>query len=203
MNEVSAVILAGGRSTRFGADKAGALLRREPLLEWVSRAVASAVAEVVVVRAPGQALPSVREAVRIVDDEVAGQGPLAGMVSGLAAVRTSLAFVVSCDAPLLEPGLVPLLADMSSGFDVVLPVARGRTQPLCALYCVEPSLPALRAALARRELKVHAAIAGLRIREVEEAMLRTVDAELRSFRNCNTREDLAELEMLLRSEPRD
>jgi molybdopterin-guanine dinucleotide biosynthesis protein A len=92
---------------------------------------------VVVVRAPGQALPALTATVEVVEDPREGLGPLQGMATGLAAVaeRARVAFVCSTDLPFLHPAFVRrVLRALDGGADVGLPVARGYPQPLVAAY---------------------------------------------------------------------
>jgi molybdopterin-guanine dinucleotide biosynthesis protein A len=200
---LEAVILAGGRSTRFGRDKASAPLRSRPLLQWVAEAVAPAVDRIVVVRAPGQLLPALGQPIPVdlVDDEFPGLGPLAGLATGLAAVAAPLAFACSCDAPLIAPALVARLADIAraASADVVCPRVGGFPQPLVAVYRAPTCAPAFRRAVEAGAggLRILAAYAGLRVVEPGEAELSPVDPGLRSFLNANTPDRLAEIDALL------
>jgi molybdenum cofactor guanylyltransferase len=92
---------------------------------------------VVVVRAPGQALPALPPATCVVDDPREGLGPVQGIAAGLAALagRAEIAFVSSTDMPFLHPAFVRrVLRAAEEGADVGLPVARGYPQPLAAAY---------------------------------------------------------------------
>src|SRR5688572_21072822 len=133
---VTGLIVAGGKSTRFGTDKASAIVAGRPLLEWVVGGVSSACEAIVVVRAQGQQLPEVRGRIplTVVEDLYREKGPLAGLVSGFPAVTTPLAFAASCDVPLVRPALVSGLAMLTRGSDVVVPHVEGFPQPLLAVY---------------------------------------------------------------------
>ena len=61
---------------------------------------------IVVVRAPGQELPELPSAVRIVEDACEGRGPLQGLLAGLSAVEEEIAFVAATDMPFLHPRFV-------------------------------------------------------------------------------------------------
>lgn len=200
---IEAVILAGGRSTRFGRDKASALLRGRPLLQWVAAAVSPAVDRIIIVRAPGQQLPAIEVPlpVEIAEDELPGRGPLAGLAAGFAAARSELAFACSCDAPLIAPALVTGLAAVAreTGADVVRPLVGGFPQPLAAVYRPAVCLPAFRRALETGAggLRIVAACEGLRVIEPGEADVRGFDPDFRSFLNANTTDRLAEIDRLL------
>jgi len=196
VERLGAVVLAGGRSTRFGSDKASALLLGRPLLAWVIASVSEVVSDVVVVRARGQRLPSIDDdgRVRVVEDRHEGKGPLAGMVAGFEAAATPLVVVASCDAPLLRPGLVGGIARLAGGHDIVLPHANGHPQPLLAIYRVATCLPNFEAAVERDDLKITGAYTGLAVRVVREEELMRFDPGLLSFMNANTPEALGALE---------
>jgi molybdenum cofactor guanylyltransferase len=92
---------------------------------------------VVVVRAPGQALPPLPAGTEVVEDPREGLGPVQGIAAGLAALdgRAEIAFVSSTDMPFLHPAFVRrVLRAAQEGADVGLPVARGYPQPLAAAY---------------------------------------------------------------------
>ncbi len=148
------VVLAGGRSSRMGAPKSAlewhgsTLLRRT--VGIVSRATGG---PVVVVRASGQALPSLPRDTVVVDDPREGKGPVQGIAAGLAALadldalpggpggpggRAETAFVSSTDMPFLHPAFIRCVLPRSppTRADVALPVARGYRQPLAAGYRV-------------------------------------------------------------------
>lgn len=110
---LSAVLLAGGASRRFGADKLVALVAGEPLFLHPLRALAALCDDVVVVMAPERpALPLPgMPAVRVVRDPVAYEGPLVGLRTGLAAVAGANALVAAADMARLRPAVLELLRD--------------------------------------------------------------------------------------------
>jgi molybdenum cofactor guanylyltransferase len=100
---------------------------------------------VVVVRAPGQELPELADGVRLVDDEREGRGPLQGILAGLQAVDTDVAFVASVDLPQLHPRFVAAVCRAADSADVAVPQLAGHRQPLAAAY--RPALAPLVAEL--------------------------------------------------------
>src|SRR3954447_17336652 len=88
MPDVAGIVLAGGRSSRMGRPKAALEWHGSTLLRRIVGIVARAVdGPVVVVRAPGQALPPLPDAVEVVADAREGRGPLQGRGAGLNTVR--------------------------------------------------------------------------------------------------------------------
>lgn len=160
----SAVVVAGGRSRRFGTrDKALARVAGRPMLARVCDALAPAVDELVVNCRADQAA-TVRDHLRsrslpttVAVDPVPDRGPLAGLHTGLAAASGPHAVVASCDLPRLAQS-VPraLLATCAATDAPAVPRVDGHRQPLCAAYPVERTREACAAALAADERSVHA-----------------------------------------------
>lgn len=196
---VTGIIVAGGQSRRFGSDKAAAALRGRPLVQWVRDALAPAVSEMVIVTAAGQTLPPMHppSPVVVVEDREPQRGPLAGIAAGLAAAPSPICFVTSCDAPLLRPDIVERVVQALDSYDVALPEVGGFQQPLAAAYRREACLAAVEAALAAGTNKITEAFAPLAVLLLGEDQLRSIDPDLRSFRNANTPEALAEIAELL------
>src|SRR5258707_1100748 len=101
-----AIILAGGRSARMGRDKATLPIGDITLIERIVAELQRAFAPIIVVAARQADQPSVVDAaardVILVRDEVAFQGPVHGLRVGLSAGAGDLAFVASCDLPLVR-----------------------------------------------------------------------------------------------------
>jgi molybdenum cofactor guanylyltransferase len=141
MAHVAGIVLAGGRSSRMGTPKAALEWHGSTLLRRVVGIVGRSVdGPVVVVRAPGQALPELPGGVEVVDDAREGRGPLQGLAAGLAAVRerARAAYASSTDVPLLHTRFIHrVLAALDDDVDVVLPEVGGFRHPLAALYRTE------------------------------------------------------------------
>jgi molybdenum cofactor guanylyltransferase len=191
----AAVVLAGGRSSRFGMPKHAAPFLGKPMLRWILEAVEPLASEVIVMGAYGVRLAEYHAGphVRVISDPEPYPGPLAALTRGLEATGADLAFALSCDAPLLQSALLQNLADRIGEHDAIVPRIGGLAQPLCAVYRVEPTILGFRASLARRGSSLIAALDTLDVLLPDEAELRDVDPHLLSFSGANSQ---AELEML-------
>lgn len=136
MTTEGGIVLAGGGSTRMGSPKAALEWHGSTLLRRTVGVLRRAVAgPVVVVRAPGQALPPLPAAVAVHDDPREGLGPLQGIAVGLAALADcDAAFVAATDLPFLHPAFVRRVLDALADAEIALPVAAGHQQPLAAAY---------------------------------------------------------------------
>jgi molybdopterin-guanine dinucleotide biosynthesis protein A len=152
MGSSTAVVLAGGTSTRFGSDKTAALLDGVTLLDRVVDVAIAVADEVLVVgpRAPGatwstrsepeasMSLAEVAEDVRRVLEPEPRRGPLGGFAHGLAHVDSPVVLLLAADHPYLQPellrSLLERLVDADGGVDAVVPMRDGRPEPLVAAY---------------------------------------------------------------------
>ncbi len=197
---VTAIVLAGGRSTRMGRDKASLVLGGRTLLQRVVDAVGVIASEVVVVGAPGRDLPAVvsPRALLLVADSVEGQGPLAGIIAGLDATERAVAVVVGCDQPFVQPALLAHLAELATMHVAAVPVVDGRAQPLCSAVRRE-ALPALRTAFegGQRAARVIADLDGAVL--VPPDAWQAFDPDGRSFAGVNTPQELDAASRYLRA----
>jgi molybdopterin-guanine dinucleotide biosynthesis protein A len=211
MIEAVGIVLAGGRSSRLGGaalgpgGKAAVLLAGRSLLERVVAAIAPAVDRVLVVAAPDQPLPALPAGVAIVRDSAPGSGPLAALGDGLrAAARFAppprVAFVATCDVPLLRPAVVRLLVGrgLGSGAGWVVPEWDGHPQVLLSVVALD-LLPVIEARLAAGGRDLRGLLAALevespaRVARVTAADLAAVDRRGDFATDVDTPEDLARL----------
>ncbi len=189
---VAGLVLAGGRSTRFGGEKAVALLEGEPLLAWAARRLRTVCSDVAINVRPSTEAEAAALALglpMLYDEEGDASGPLAGVKVGLiwAAERGARALAVSpCDAPLLPDDLYTRLRDDAEGGAAMAATSDGR-QPLCSIWPVA-ALPHVRQALAGG--------AHPPTWQVLEQLgaRRVVFEHAEQFANVNTRDDLGRLE---------
>lgn len=170
-------VLAGGKSSRMGQNKAFLDMHGVPLVVTAARTVAAVAETVTLVGDPliyaGLGLP-------VIADHYPGCGPLAGIHAALHHATHEWNLVAACDMPVARQVWDELLRQLREAFDCVMPVAGGRLEPLGALYhrrCLE----AIDEALAAGRYKVTDALAGLRLLRVP------FPAE--TFRNLNTPEE--------------
>lgn len=183
-SDVSALILAGGKATRFGGiAKHELVVGGETIFARQVRVLAPRVAEILVSSRrdiPGH---------RTVRDEVEGAGPLAGIVAGLAACRTPWLLVVAGDMPYLTGDLIDRLRALrSSDVDAVGIRSHGLPEPLvCVLHT--RVLPVVQRRIAAGDYKASRLFTddSLRIAWID-------DADPAALRNINAPEDLAPAE---------
>jgi molybdopterin-guanine dinucleotide biosynthesis protein A len=193
------VVIAGGRSTRFGeADKAVADLAGEPMIRRVADRLGRAV-DAVVLNCRADQRAAIRAAMdgfdrpwRVAVDPDPDEGPTAGIRTGLRAVErhtdAEYAAVVACDMPFLDPGILSHLFERAAGHDAAVPRPDEWYATTQAVYRAGAMAEACEAALARGDRKVLAPLDALDWVVVERHAL-AAHGSLDSFRNCNTREE--------------
>ena len=194
MSSSAGIVLVGGRSSRMGTPKAALEWHGSTLLRRTVGILARVTdGPVLVVRAPGQALPDLPPQVDVVDDPREGLGPVQGLAAGLAAVagRADVAFVCSTDLPFLHPAFVRrVLRAVADGADVSLPVAHGYPQPLAAAYRATLA-PVAERLVAEGRLRPAFLFEECAVTRLDEAALRgdpilaALDPELDSVLNIN------------------
>jgi molybdopterin-guanine dinucleotide biosynthesis protein A len=210
----SAVIVAGGRSTRFGdEDKAVASLAGTPMIRRVADQLEPVVDELVVNCREDQrdditaALEGYPLPTNYALDPKVDQGPMAGIRNGCRAAEGEYAAVVACDMPFVDPDAIAYLFDRASGetlppegsddegerpFDGAVPrLGDGWYQTTQAVYRPDAMADACDAALERGDRKILAPLEDLSYAVVGEAELEAV-TDLATFENVNTKEEFDE-----------
>ncbi len=186
IEDCTAIVMAGGDSSRMGCDKANVKLGEKTLLQTVAATMQQLFPQVIV---------SVRQPRADIDlpqvcDEVPNGGPLAGLVASMGQINTPWAFMVACDMPFVVPEVVELLAGHRLQHQAVVPVVHGHPQPLAAFYAASCLAP-LRASLAAQQKGLRSVLKQLDVRYVDEAEMLEADPLLRSFFDLDTPQDVA------------
>lgn len=125
------IILAGGKSSRMGRNKALLPIRRVPLIQHIVHSLQGICRSITVVLADEpESTYSFLEQVQFVRDAHPGKGPIAGIHAGLQAISTEYGFVMACDMPLFSKEVFDLLQERLPGPDAVM----APMQPFHAIY---------------------------------------------------------------------
>jgi molybdopterin-guanine dinucleotide biosynthesis protein A len=186
----SAIVLAGGRSSRMGRPKAALDFGGVPILTRIISELKRRFAEVVVVAAPESedSLQMDLPAIKIVRDDTAYQGPLDALRHGLDAVSNEVAFACSCDLPLLDSDVAAAIVAMLGDFDAAIPIVGEKLQPLHAAYR-KRCASALAALGMRGESRLIAIADAVNTMRISESDLLVLDPQLHSFLNLNAPDD--------------
>jgi molybdopterin-guanine dinucleotide biosynthesis protein A len=192
---VSGIVLAGGRSRRFGSDKLAARIDGRRLLDRSIAALATVASEIVVVVAPGdeRVLASIAVPIRVVFDPERHGGPLVGLLAGLTAVDQPLVLVAGGDMPALHPAVLGLLVrtlDVGASSDAVVLRSRGAVVPLPAAVRTGAATDHARRLVADGERRLASLFERLATRILDEGEWRPLDPEGGTVRDVDRPEDL-------------
>jgi len=188
---VTAIVLAGGRSRRFGRDKLAEPLAGRPLLLHAIEAVSVIASDVIVVARPG-AMLDLPTGARLVHDPTAHEGPLAGLLAGLLEAREPLIVLVGGDMPSLDPVVLAALVralDASSA-DLAVLEHRGRRQPLPMALRNGAATTHARRLIGDGERRLGAILDRLAVRVLAEGEWRPLDPDATTLRDVDVPDDL-------------
>lgn len=190
ITDVTAVLLAGGKSRRMGEDKRFLPVGDRTLFDRSCTALQQTFDSVCVVIAQDSA--ALEAGVPVVRDLINNCGSLGGLYTGLRHAKTNHVFLAACDMPFLNPRLIEYLVGLKGDRDIVICRWKNRLHPTHALYG-QQCCAVIEEMLRTQQLKIQSLVthSALRIRVVEECEIEKIDPAGRSFLNVNTPSDLA------------
>ena len=187
MADFCGFVLAGGRSSRMGTDKAFLELDGRTLLDRTLNLLHVLTPKVSIV-GPVSKFAAYGP---VIEDRYAGRGPLAGIHAALSTSATELNLVLAVDLPSVTESLLRFIVEQARASDALVTVPRiaGGYQPLCAVYR-RAFAPLAQAALEEGKNKIDALFAATTTRVLEESELSRFAFSAAMFENLNTPEDL-------------
>ena len=188
--EIGAIVLAGGKATRLGRNKAVEVIGGQTLIERVVRQLKTLSSNILIITSgKGNGIPHIPD-VEIAADINPDDGPLGGIYTGLAASRCFHNIVVACDMPFLNTQLLSYMAGLSQDFDAVVPrLDNGYVEPLHAVYS-KACLDSISPRLEQGQLRVDLFLKDVKVRYIEVEESRRLDPQQLSFFNINSQSDL-------------
>jgi len=188
LNNITGVILAGGRSSRFGSNKALAVINGKPLIRHVADRMTDLFRECLVVTNTPEAYEFL--SLPMTSDRYRDCGPLAGIHAALMEINNPRAFVVACDMPQLSSELIRYMCRINERqYDVIIPWLDKGHEPLFGIYH-KNSLPVIESFLERNACQIIRAIKELKVRRVSEEEVLSNAGNLDCFKNINRPEDI-------------
>ena len=187
---VGAIILAGGRSSRFGRDKLAEPIDGRPLLDHAIDAVRPFAHEIIVVVAPDTA-PGLTDDVTLVHDPIAFEGPLAGLATGLGASNEPVVLVIGGDMPSIVVAVIDSMVEaLDASVDAVVLEQDGRARPLPIVLRRDPALKAATDLYAGGERRLRALMEHLTAHVIPESTWRLLDPDGLTLHDIDTPADL-------------
>ena len=198
---LTAIILAGGKSSRIGVDKNKAMLKLNGkyLLDIVISKLKRITGDIIIV-GPPEKYPSYKQ---VVSDLFNQKGLLVGLYSGLKASTSRYNLVVGCDMPFLNVELLQYMGDKIDSNDIIIPrYAKSYVEPLCAIYSKD-CLEVIKKNIGDGILSIRRIFPYLKVRYIEEEEIKRVDPVFNSFFNINYKEDFIRAEELIKRNESD
>lgn len=186
---MNAVILAGGKSSRMGSNKAFLKLKDKPFIEHQIELLRKIFNEIAI----SANIPAEYNYLNlpIIKDIYPDKGPLGGIHAALVNSSSFYTFVLACDMPFVEIGLIKHLKSLIRGYDVVLPESKHGLEPLHAFYsknCIAP----IKRELDKNNLRIISFFPQVNVKVVNLDSLTSPDKFKNSIKNLNTAKEYYE-----------
>ena len=196
INDVAAIVLAGGDSKRMGTDKNLIKLNNRKMIEVVIDNLSSTFTNIIVVTNSPEKLIIENRAnsvIHVLEDRFRSEekNSLRGIFTGLDEISQQYGFVFAGDMPFINIFLVNAMAGIveNEKWDVVIPKLEGYYEPLFAIYH-QNCLPYMKKQLDKGNYKIINFFAEVNVQELSMNFCKKYDQELKSFFNVNTPEQL-------------
>ena len=190
---VTGIILAGGKSSRLGRDKAWEDVGGQRIIDRVIGALQSSCDEVLIIgdRPERENELSLPKCIQYRSDELKGRGSIGGLYTGLKASDTLWSLVVACDMPFISRELIRFMLSIISKnrCDAIVPVINGRYQPTHALYN-STCIPFIEKNISSGNFRMDSYFDEIYLEEISEDVINSIKGAELSFFNVNTEDDL-------------
>lgn len=189
--QVTGIILAGGKNSRMGTNKAFLKIDQNRLIDKTLEIYRRLFAEIIIVTNDPLSYLDFTDAA-LVTDIYKGKGPLGGIYTGLVYAKNPFVFVSACDMPFLNRDFIQYLMDQTGRHDVIVPELPEGYQPLHAIYSLN-CLPSIKRLLLMDKLKITGFYRDMRVLAIGTEQIQPFNPDGRLFHNLNTPEDFAQV----------
>lgn len=192
----SAVVLAGGLSRRFGADKVYARFNGKFFSQAIAEKLSAADFKVHFSVAQPKSIP-VAQPIRMIEDPLPFEGPLQALYGALLQLKAPRLLLMACDMPFIEPDLIAFLWKESEGADVTVLKFQEKIYPLPGVYS-KNIIPIVKDLLDHgvRDLKSLLGGPEEKIKIISSDRWQTLDPRAKSLLNVNTQRALREVDTI-------
>ncbi len=188
---MSGIILAGGKNSRMGTNKAFLEICGTRLMDRILQIYRQLFPEIIIVTNDPVSYLEFSDA-SVVTDIYKGKGPLGGIYTGLFYAKYHYAFACPCDMPSLSRDFIACMMGLAGHHDVVVPEVPGGYQALHAIYS-RSCLPSIKRLLLMDKLKVTGFYRDMRVLAIKDEQIRPFDPDGLLFQNLNTPEDVKKI----------
>ncbi len=198
MPPLTAIILAGGESSRISLNQNKAKIRLDGkyLIDIVISKLKFIVGDNIIIVGPPEKYPNFKQ---VVPDLFPQKGPLVGIYSGLKISTSQYNLIVGCDMPFLEVKLLRYMREIINSNDIIIPRhGNGYIEPLCAIYS-KKCLGVIERNLKNHIFPVRTIFPYLKVKFIEDEEIMKFDLKYYSFFNINYEKDITRAEELLKN----
>jgi molybdopterin-guanine dinucleotide biosynthesis protein A len=190
MMNVTGIILAGGKSIRFGRNKALEIIGGMTLVERVIKQLLPITNRIVLVTDGDNNYFSEIKSTEVITDIYPANGPLAGIYTGLCSSHTVVNILVACDMPFLNTVLLEYMVNLLPGFDAVIPRwPNNQIEPLHGIYSID-CIPMMKKYLENNQLSISKCLKEMHVLYFNQREFSKFDPEFLSFFNINNQADV-------------
>jgi len=184
---ITACIIAGGKSKRFGSDKALFEYKGQPLISHVHNTLKEVFDDIVIIG--GSKAKYGFLGLEIYEDIIPELGPIGGLYTAFSTLKTQYIFVIACDMPFVTPDLIKIIIDKKNNYDIVIPQKGDYTEPLCAIY-KESCKTHIKDMIDQNNLKIKSFFNKMKVHEINQKEISDLGNWQTFFHNINYLEDI-------------
>ena len=183
--DITAAVLIGGKSRRFGRDKVVEPLDGVMLVERVISVLKPLFSEIALI---GHVRHEI-SGYKTIPDIIPGCGPLGGIYTALTSSKNPYCFIFAADMPNLNTGLIRYMAGLKEKADIILPQVPKGLEPLHAIYS-KTAIPVIKDLLAKKDFKILNLIEQMKTEYIGYQTIENFGEPLRIFSNINSLSDI-------------
>lgn len=193
--KMTAIILAGGKSSRLGYDKAFIKIKGASLIKRQLNTLKKLFKNLIIVTNNPDNYRF--KGIKVIPDIIPNRGPLSGIYSGLMASNTLYNFVLACDMPFINSELIKYMIKSKDKFDAVVPKLKKGYETLFAIYS-RNCLPIIYETINKNNFKVRNIFSKIKLKKIGEQEISKFGDPGILFMNINTKDDLCKISTYLR-----
>ena len=189
---MNAIILAGGKSSRFGSDKAMYKIEQKPMLENIVEKLEVFFDNIYIIGNEKQKLKEVNRQIKFLSDIIPDKGPLGGLYTGLSESDSQFNYLQACDMPFICEEYLNFMKSYikeDSNYDAYIPVKDGYLEPFVGIYNKSIKNDILKL-IKKEQLNFDYLFNEINIKKIPEEEIEKVADPKKIFFNINRKEDL-------------
>jgi len=179
---MTGVILAGGRNSRIGQNKAFLEIGGKMIIERTIEIYKKIFDEILIITNTPEDYQYL--GLKVYTDLIPNRGSLGGIYTGLHYSKSDYAFFAACDMPFLNERVIRHIIKGARDYDIIVPYYKHRLHPLHAVYS-KRCLPIFKGMVEENRLKIKALFLKFRVKKIADIP----ETRLPPFSNINTKED--------------